>query len=122
MGQAYPNYVNYNINFDRASGRELTFDDILDGEKAKQVFEFCRSEVAKEKRERADDADHWQDDVKLEEVGENTKNFSLWRFKASSVDIDYGAYGFGGYGQCMCTCTIPYSMLRSIAKKEFPLP
>jgi uncharacterized protein YecT (DUF1311 family) len=122
VGQAHPNYGNTNINIDPASGRELTFKDLLDEASARPVFEFCRSEVAKQKKARSDDPDHWKDDVGLQETAEGTKDFSSWRFNASSVDVDYGAYGFGGYGQCMCSCTIPYSMLRPIAKREFPLP
>jgi uncharacterized protein YecT (DUF1311 family) len=122
LGQAHPDSESYNINFDTARGRELTFNDLLDEARAKPVFEFCRSQVAKQKRERSDDPDHWNDDVESAEAAEGTRNFSSWRFSASSVDVYYGAYGFGGYGQCMCTCTIPYSMLRPIAKQEFPLP
>jgi uncharacterized protein YecT (DUF1311 family) len=122
VGQAHEDWGSYNINFDRTTNRELKFEDLFDGASAKPVFEFCRSEVAKQKRARSDDADHWKDDVELKEVSEDTKDLSFWGFKASSVDVDYGAYAFGGYGQCMCTCTIPYAMLRPIAKKEFPLP
>lgn len=124
MGQAHPDYSNYNINFDRSSGRELTFDDLLDSARAKPIFEFCRSAVAKEKRGRPGvvDPDHWKDDVELEEVRESTKDLKFWSFNSSAAVIYYGAYAFGGYGQCMCTCTIPYSMLRPIAKKDFPLP
>jgi uncharacterized protein YecT (DUF1311 family) len=122
MGQAHPDHGSYNFNFDKALGRELTFDDAIESAKAPQVFEYCRAEVAKQKKARSDDADHWKDDIGLEEVAEDTKNLSFWRFKASAVDVDYGAYAFGGYGQCMCACTIPYAMLRPLAKKEFPLP
>ena len=122
VGQAHPYYSSYNINLDRVSGRELTFDSLLDDVSAKPIFEFCRSEVAKQKRGRSDDADLWKDDVQIKEVSADTKNFSVWQFNSTSVDLDYGAYAFGGYGQCMCTCTIPYSMLRPLAKKEFPLP
>jgi len=95
---------------------------LLDGAKAKPIFQFCRAEVAKEKKQRSDDADHWKDDVELKEVSESSSELKLWSFNSSAAVVDFGAYGFGGYGQCMCTCTIPYSMLRPIAKKEFPLP
>jgi uncharacterized protein YecT (DUF1311 family) len=122
VGQAHPDSGSYNITFDRETGRELTFDDLLDDASAKPIFEFCRSEVARQKRERSDNADLWKDDVELKEIAENTKSFSVWQFNSASVDLDYGAYAFGGYGRCMCTCTIPYSMLRPLAKKEFPLP
>jgi uncharacterized protein YecT (DUF1311 family) len=121
LGQAHPLSANYNINLDIGASRELTFDNFLDGTKAKQVFELCRSQVAKQKLERGD-ADNQKDDVELEEVTQATKAFSNWRFGSSSVDIYYGVYAFGGYGRCVCTCTIPYSMLRPLAKKEFPLP
>jgi hypothetical protein len=63
-----------------------------------------------------------KDDVDLEEVTEATKEFWNWRFLASSAEISYSDYAFGGYAQCMCSRTIPYSMLRPTAKKDFPLP
>jgi uncharacterized protein YecT (DUF1311 family) len=122
VGQAHPDYSSYNINLDRVSGRELTFDSILDDASAKPIFEICRSEVARQKRERSNDPDLWKDDVEIKEVIEDTKNLSVWQFNSTSAGLDYGAYAFGGYGRCTCTCTIPYSMLRPLAKKEFPLP
>lgn len=122
LGQAHPDSGSYNINFDRTLNRQLRFDDLLDEASAKPVFAFCRSEVAKQKKQRSDDADHWKDDVELTEVSENSKDLKSWSFDATAAVVDYGAYGFGGYGQCMCSCTIPYSMLRPIAKKDFPLP
>ncbi|WP_342725580.1 lysozyme inhibitor LprI family protein [Bradyrhizobium sp. B097] len=122
IGQAHPDSGSYNINFDRTLNRQLRFDDLLAEASAKPIFEFCRSEVAKQKRERSDDADHWKDDVELTEVSENSKDLKSWSFDATAAVVDYGSYGFGGYGQCMCSCTIPYSMLRPLVKKDFPLP
>ena len=115
LGQAHPDSGSYNINFDRTLNRQLRFDDLLDEAGAKPIFEFCRAEVAKQKKQRSDD-------VELTEVSENSRDLKSWSFDATSATIDYGSYGFGGYGQCMCSCTIPYSMLRPLAKKEFPLP
>ncbi|MBR1162410.1 lysozyme inhibitor LprI family protein [Bradyrhizobium elkanii] len=122
LGQAHPNSGSYNINFDRTLNRQLKFDDLLDEASARPVFEFCRSQVAEQKKQRSDHADHWKDDVELTEVSENSKDLKSWSFDATAAVIDYGSYGFGGYGQCMCSCTIPYSMLRPIVKKDFPLP
>ncbi|WP_420967726.1 lysozyme inhibitor LprI family protein [Bradyrhizobium sp. B120] len=122
LGQAHPDSGSYNINLDRMLNRQLKFDDLLDEANARPVFEFCRSEVAKQKKERSDDVDHWKDDVELTQVSENSKDLKSWSFDATAAVIDYGSYGFGGYGQCMCSCTIPYSMLRPIVKKDFPLP
>ncbi|WFU33237.1 lysozyme inhibitor LprI family protein [Bradyrhizobium brasilense] len=122
LGQAHPDSGSYNINFDRTLNRQLRFDDLLDEAGAKPIFEFCRSEVAKQKKQRSDDPGHWKDDVELTEVSENSKDLKSWSFDATAAVIDYGTYGFGGYGQCMCSCTIPYSMLRPMVKKDFPLP
>jgi len=124
LGQPHPLYWTANINFDRSLNREMKFDNLLDGAAAKQVFEFCRSQVAKEKIVQARDNgdDNQKDDVELEDVAADTKDLSRWQFESSAADIDYGSYAFGGYGHCMCNCTIPYSTLRPIAKKDFPLP
>ncbi|WP_083742253.1 lysozyme inhibitor LprI family protein [Bradyrhizobium mercantei] len=122
LGQAHPDSGSYNINFDRTLNRQLRFDDLLDEASAKPVFELCRSQVAEQKKQRSDAAAHWKDDVELKEVSENSQDLKSWSFEASNAVVDFGAYGFGGYGQCMCSCTIPYSMLRPIVKKDFPLP
>jgi hypothetical protein len=122
LGQAHADLGSYSFNFDRAKKRELVFGDLLDAARAKPIFEFCRSEVANEKKSRSDDAAQWKDDVELQEVIETSSELKFWSFNSSAAEIDYGAYRFGGYGQCMCSCTIPYSMLRPIAKHDFPLP
>jgi hypothetical protein len=116
--------VTINLNFDRNTGNELKFEDILDNADEGKIFALCRSQVAKEKRGRADveGLTNHNDDIDPAEIEEGTKQFSNWRFDASSVDIYYGDYAFGGYGQCMCNCTISYSVLRPVAKKSFPLP
>jgi uncharacterized protein YecT (DUF1311 family) len=124
LGQAHSFHWQQNINFDVRAARELSFDDLLNEADGKKIFEYCRSQVAKEKMDRADfyKEANKKDDIDLEEVTEGTKEFWNWRFLASSADISYSDYAFGGYAQCMCSCTIPYSMLRPIAKKDFPLP
>lgn len=122
LGQAHPDSGSYNFNFDRTLNRELRFDDLLDEVSAKPIFEFCRSEVAKQKKKQSDDPGQWKDDVELQEVSERSKDLKFWSFGSAAAEVDYGAYAFGGYGQCMCICTIPYSTLRPIVKKDFPLP
>ncbi len=122
LGQAHPDWGSYNFNFDRTLNRELRFDDLLDDVSTKPILEFCRLEVVKQKKERSDHPDQWKDDVELLEVSDISKDLKRWSFGSATAEVDYGAYAFGGYGQCMCTCTIPYSMLRPIVKKDFPLP
>ncbi len=124
LGQAHPFRWKRNVNFDIQAGRELKFEDLLNETEAKEIFKYCRSQVAKEKMEGADihGVDDSLDDVTLEEVAEGTREFSNWQFLELTVEIDYNDNAFGGYGACMCHCTIPYSMLRPLAKKSFPLP
>ncbi len=124
LGQPHPFRWKRNLNFDIDAGRELKFDDLLNEAEGKKIFKYCRSQVAKEKMEGAEihGVDSDSDDVSLEEVTEGTRAFSNWQFLEAAVRIDYGDTAFGGYGRCMCHCTIPYSMLRPVANKQFPLP
>jgi uncharacterized protein YecT (DUF1311 family) len=125
LGQAHPNHSATNVNIDIPTGRELSFDDRFDAAKAGELFQYCRAQIVKEKSESADIHGVSGDeagDVELQEVMDGTKNVSNWAFTASGVEIDYGDGAFGGYGRCMCSCTIPYSRLRPIAHGDQPLP
>ncbi len=123
LGQAHPDHSEVNINFDIQAGRELKFEDLLDKANAKHIFEYCRAEIAKDKREGASvHGVDGTDDVDLDEVENLTGELRNWQFGASNAKIGYDAYAFGGYGAYMCQCTVPYTMLRPLAKKEFPLP
>jgi uncharacterized protein YecT (DUF1311 family) len=125
LGQAHPQHHSTNINIEIPTGRELTFDDLFDAAKASELFQYCRSQVVKQKSEGADIHGLSGDEatnVDMKEVVDGTKNFSSWAFTSSEVIIDYGDYAFGGYGRCMCSCTVPYSRLRPIERQAFQLP
>ncbi|MBV9456103.1 MAG: hypothetical protein JO141_01110, partial [Bradyrhizobium sp.] len=123
LGQAHPFHFATNVTVELPTARELKFADVVDTGRANELFQYCHPQIVKQK---ADDADiHGVDnpnDIDPKEVAEGTKNLSNWQFKAAGVDIDYGDYAFGGYGRCMCSCSIPYSVLRPFANKSFPLP
>jgi hypothetical protein len=122
LGQAHPDYEETNFNYDRATGRELKFEDLLGKAAETNIFGICRSQIAKQKMDRAVEGENAKDDIDPEEVASRTRAFSNWEFGSSSVRIYYGAYAFGGYGRCMCECSLPYATLRPLAKTEFPLP
>jgi hypothetical protein len=123
LGQAHPFHFSANITVELPTGRELKFADVVDAGRANELFQYCRAQIVKEK---ADGAEiHGVDnpnDIDPKEVAEGTESFSAWQFKTAGVDIDYGDYAFGGYGRCMCSCSIPYSVLRPLANKSFPFP
>jgi uncharacterized protein YecT (DUF1311 family) len=124
LGQVHPYHWETNVNYDVAKERELKFDDLLSEAAAKNVFALCQAQISKEKmiREAEDGIKNPKDDIDPEEVASRTKELSAWKFQASSVLISYDADAFGGYGECMCDCSLPYATLRTIAKKDFPLP
>ena len=61
-------------------------------------------------------------DVDFQEVIDGTKKFANWAFSKAGVVIDYGDTAFGGYGRCVCTCSVPYSELRPAAHHDLLLP
>jgi hypothetical protein len=125
LGQAHENRWETNINIDTSAGRELTFDNSVDPGKANELFQSCRSQILHEKSEGADIHgldDDQANDVDLQEVIEGTKQLSSWAFSKSQIVIDYGDYAFGGYGKCMCSCTVPYSNMGAAARQNLRLP
>ncbi len=125
LGQAHPYHWSTNINMETSVGRELTFDSSIAPDKASELFQYCRSQVVKQKSDAADVhglSSSEASNVGLQEVIDGTKKFSDWSFSKTGVVIDYGDYAFGGYGACMCMCTVPYSQLRPVARHDLPLP
>lgn len=125
LGQAHPFHWSTNINIETPAGRELTFDNSVDPDKAGELFQYCRSQVMKERSELADIhglSGSEARDVGVQEAIDGTKKFANWAFSKAGVEIYYGDYAFGGYGRCMCTCAVPYSQLRPAARHDLLLP
>lgn len=125
LGQAHPFHWSTNINIETPAGRELTFDNSVDPDKAGELFQYCRSQVMKERSESADIhglSGSEARDVGVQEAIDGTKKFANWAFSKAGVEIYYGDYAFGGYGRCMCTCAVPYSQLRPAARHDLLLP
>jgi hypothetical protein len=120
VGQAHPDPWGESINIDMSTGKILGFDDLLDTTGAKKVFAYCHKQIGAQKMEKLDD--EAGGNVTLEEISERTSDLGSWAFKNGEALVNYGVYAFGGYGQGDRTCDIPYSVLRPLAKKTFPLP
>jgi len=120
VGQAHPEPWGESINIDMNTGKILDFNDLLDVSKAKKIFFYCQKQVNTQKIKNLDDPK--KGNVTIKEISESTSDLGMWKFKKSGASVSYGAYAFGGYSQCNCSCNIPYSVLHPLAKKTFPLP
>ena len=124
-GGAHPNAFTSAINIDVETGRELTFDDLLDAAGARQVFALCAGQVEAQKRGRmgADAPDGAPELKKLAaNVAEASHLLTAWSFGADKASIAYDAYAVGSYAEGPYGCEIPYATLRPLAKAKFPLP
>jgi uncharacterized protein YecT (DUF1311 family) len=125
IGQAHSFHSSKNFNIELPSGRELTFDGLFDPAKANELVKYCHSEIVKKKVQMADLnglGDDKVHNVDLSEVEGGLKDLSSWTFSESGAEIDYGDYGFGGYGKCMCTCVVSYAQLRAAVRRDPPFP
>lgn len=120
VGQAHPEPWRRSLNIDMRTGKSLKFSDLLDAGNAKRLFAFCQNQVTSKKIEKWGDPQ--KGNVSLGEISKLGASLDNWNFTKSEARISYSVYAFGGYGECNCTCNIPYSTLRSLAKKTFPLP
>lgn len=125
LGQAHELRWTTNINMETSAAKTLTFDWSVDPGKAGALFNACRSQILKQKSERADGhglSDSQENDVDLSDVMESTKDMSRWEFRQSDIVVDYGDYAFGGYGVCMCLCALPYSNIQPATRQDLRLP
>lgn len=126
FGQPQPFRYSVNRAFDVNSGRVLNFNDLFDEAGAKQILQLCAPQVKEQKderdsmREKSSVRENLSDDER-EELSNRTRDLEYWSFTDSSANLYYGDYAFGGFGQCMCQCELPYSTLNKIIRKEYIL-
>ncbi|WP_026607788.1 lysozyme inhibitor LprI family protein [Methylocapsa acidiphila] len=123
-GQPHPYREYNNINVDLKTGRSLSFDDLLDKENAEKIFSYCKTFLKNEKAEhqKSEGFSEPSDEVNMSEVVEKTGRIDNWSFGAELATVSYDDDAFGGYAECMCSCEIPYTILRPLVKASFPLP
>jgi hypothetical protein len=119
VGQPHPEPWSYTMNIDRKSGHAFQFADMVNGDGANKIFSYCREVVRKKK---AGNSGNGGDDVTLEDVSKATGDLSKWIFEEKSATVVYSLYDFGGYGQCNCSCEVPYKVLGPLVKPGFLLP
>jgi uncharacterized protein YecT (DUF1311 family) len=124
MGGAHPNSYSVNINVDGARGREATFADMLDKPAADKIFALCLKQVRNEKsmREGSIDDDSGAPKTLAESVAEATGDLKAWSFGADAATVSYDPYAVGAYVEGAFSCSVPYAMLRPLARPDFPLP
>lgn len=126
IGQAHPFRYSVNRAFDVNSGRVLNFNDLFDEAGATEILQLCAPQVKeqKDKRESTGEKSSVRENLSDDERGElsdRTRDLESWSFTNSAAEIYYGDYAFGGFGECMCQCELPYSTLNKIIKKEYIL-
>ncbi|MDA7418421.1 lysozyme inhibitor LprI family protein [Xenophilus arseniciresistens] len=120
-GQAHPQSWRQSTHIEMQSGKILQFGDLLGTDNANTIFSYCRDRANSQKIKNWD-GDANRGDVALSETADLTGDLRNWTFTAKKAIVTYGVNAFGGYGACNCICEIPYSILRPLAKKSFPLP
>ena len=123
-GGAHGGAVLGDVNVDMAAGRLLVFADLLDKAGAAKVIAFCTKAVETEKRIRLDNAPLSAEDKEqaAKGVAEATPDLGNWSFSSDKATVTYGQYVAGSYAEGIYNCDVPYTMLRPLAKSDFPLP
>lgn len=120
VGQFHPEPWGRSINLDARTGRTFRFGDLMQAGNANRLFAMCLKQVNEKKSKL------WKDpksaDVTFQAVAQSTADLGNWKFLSQGAMVEYSLYDFGGYGQCNCSCDVPYAALRPLAKKSFPLP
>ena len=123
-GGAHGGAVLSDVNVDMGTGRLLAFADLLDKAGAAKVIAFCTKAVEKEKLIRFDNAPLSAEDKAQASggVAAATPDLANWSFSAEKASVTYGQYVAGSYAEGVYNCDVPYTLLRPLAKKDFPLP
>jgi uncharacterized protein YecT (DUF1311 family) len=124
-GGAHPNSYSHDINIDLTTGREATFDSLLDKGGAEKIFALCLDQVVADRKSREGaDGDLDAEGLKTlrKDIATATGALDTWRFGAEAANVSYDPYAVGSYVEGDFTCKIPYAILRPLAKPGFPLP
>lgn len=125
LGGAHPNNQSTTINIDVKKGAVAKFKDFMDNTAAKKIAALCTKQVLQQKKE-SQGAEVSLDEDTLKKLSDDianaNKDLALWTFAADKVEIQYDQYVVGAYSEGAFACDIPYSDLRPLVKKDFPLP
>lgn len=117
-GGPHPDFIFNSINVDLQQGRELTYGDLLDTHGKLAVRKRCFEQALKQLREDSPEDQGFKafDSDTLEHL----EDLTSWSFSDRAANVSLGR--IFGYAGGEYTCELPYSVLRPLAKKSFPLP
>ena len=125
LGGPHPSNQSTTINIDVRKGAVAKFKDFLDNPAATKIAALCAKQVLQQKKEsQGADLDLSEDTLKKlsEDIANANNHLELWTFAADKAEIQYDQYVVGAYSEGAFACDIPYSDLRPVVKKDFPLP
>ena len=125
LGGAHPSNQSTTINIDVKKGAVAKFKDFLNKTAATKIAESCTKQVLQQKKEsQGADVNLSENTLKKlsDDVANANKDLALWTFAADKAEIQYDQYVVGAYSEGAFFCDIPYSDLRPMVKKDFPLP
>ena len=134
-GGAHGESTSDNINIDMASGRNLSFDDLIAVPRQKEVIGLCAAQVAAQLKQRLVDAGDYSEtnaeakanlkgliDGSVEGVEAVTSQLSHWSFTADTATVDYDIDQLAPHVLGAFSCSFPAAQLRPLVKPGFPLP
>ena len=134
-GGAHGESTSDNLNIDMASGRNLSFDDMLTVPRQKEVIGLCAAQVAAQLKQRlVEGGDYSETDAEsksnlkglvdgsVEGVDAVTSQLSHWSFTANTATVDYDIDQLAPHALGAFSCSLPNAQLRPLIKPGFPLP
>lgn len=120
-GGAHPSAYSTDINILVDEGREAKLADLLDARSQQKMFDFCLKSLRMQKKARLGEDLPFEYNLP-EAVAGATQKLDAWSFGPNSATISYDAYAVGTYAEGPYDCVIPYSLLKPLARPDFPLP
>ena len=119
----YEEYPYFNINVKK--GAVAKFKDFLSSDAVTKLSVSCSKQVLQQKKEsQGADVNLGDETLKklYEDIARVSSDLALWTFTTDKAQIQFDQYVVGAYSEGAFSCDIPYTELRPLVKKGFPLP
>ncbi len=126
-GGAHPNHGVSYLNFDMATGADLTTADFSGPEAMADLAAQCTGQIVAQKTANADANGYPYDpgtDLALQgnTLRDHTAALENWGFSETEARINFNPYVVGAYAEGYFDCAFPLRELRSMALPGAPLP
>lgn len=125
FGGAHPNNQSSTININVKKGAVAKFKDFLSSDAVTKLSVSCSKQVLQQKKEsQGADVNLGDETLKklYEDIARVSSDLALWTFTTDKAQIQFDQYVVGAYSEGAFSCDIPYTELRPLVKKGFPLP